>query len=230
VREDFAAAHPGLRPGPHVRLTVRDTGHGIPPVILDRIFDPFFTTKDVGEGTGMGLAVVHGIVASHGGAIAVASTPRHGTTFEIYLPRINHPLHAQITADEPIPHGHERLLFIDDEPALARLVQEILEQLGYDVMVHTSSVGALETFRMAPQHFDLVITDQTMPHLTGEALSRQIRKLRPDIPIILCTGFSYTMTMEKASALGIQAFLMKPLVTRDLALTVRRVLDQQRGV
>jgi PAS domain S-box-containing protein len=230
VYEDFAAAHPGLRPGPHVRLTVRDTGNGIPPEILDRIFDPFFTTKSVGEGTGMGLAVVHGIVASHSGAIAVASTPGHGTTFEIYLPRINHPSHPESTADEPIPHGHERLLFIDDEPALARLVQEILVQLGYNVMIHTSSVGALETFRMAPQRFDLVITDQTMPHLTGEALARQIRKLRPDIPIILCTGFSYTMTMEKASALGIQAFLMKPLVTRDLALTVRRVLDQQQDV
>jgi CheY-like chemotaxis protein len=209
---------------------VRDTGHGIPPEILDRIFDPFFTTKSVGEGTGMGLAVVHGIVASHSGVIAVASTPGHGTTFEIYLPRINHPGHPESTADEPIPHGHERLLFIDDEPALARLVQEILVQLGYNVMIHTSSVGALETFRMAPQRFDLVITDQTMPHLTGEALVRQIRKIRPDIPIILCTGFSYTMTMEKASALGIQAFLMKPLVTRDLALTVRRVLDQQQDV
>jgi hypothetical protein len=129
-----------------VRLTVRDTGHGIAPEILERIFDPFFTTKGVGEGTGMGLAVVHGIVASHGGAIAVASTPRHGTTFEIYLPRIHHPLHLEITDEEPIPHGHERLSSSMTTSA-GRLVQEILVQLGYDVVVPASSVGALETFR-----------------------------------------------------------------------------------
>jgi PAS domain S-box-containing protein len=223
----FVAVHSELQPGPHVRLTIQDTGHGMAPEIMERIFEPFFTTKGVGEGTGMGLAVVHGIVTSHEGAITVASTLGQGTTFAIYLPKIQEAT-TDITGPEgPIPRGEERVLFVDDEAVLAHMGQELLGHLGYRVVVHTSSLEALEDFRAAPQLFDVVITDQTMPHVTGEALAIELRRIRPDVPIILCTGFSYSMTAERAQELGIAAFLMKPLVTRDLALTIRQVLAQR---
>jgi len=225
----FAAVHPELRPGPHVRLTVQDTGHGMAPEIMERIFEPFFTTKGVGEGTGMGLAVVHGIVTSHEGAITVASTLGQGTTFAIYLPKIQEASADISGPDGPIPRGEERILFVDDEAVLAHMGQELLGHLGYRVVVHTSSLEALEDFRAAPQFFDVVITDQTMPHVTGEALAIELRRIRPDVPIILCTGFSHSMTAERAQELGIAAFLMKPLVTRDLALTIRQVLAQGSG-
>jgi PAS domain S-box-containing protein len=225
----FAAVHPELRPGPHVRLTVQDTGHGMAPEIMERIFEPFFTTKGVGEGTGMGLAVVHGIVTSHEGAITVASTLGQGTTFAIYLPKIQEASADISGPDGPIPRGEERILFVDDEAVLAHMGQELLGHLGYRVVVHTSSLEALEDFRAAPQLFDVVITDQTMPHVTGEALAIELRRIRPDVPIILCTGFSHSMTAERAQELGIAAFLMKPLVTRDLALTIRQVLTQRSG-
>jgi PAS domain S-box-containing protein len=228
VDADFAAVHPELTPGPHLRLTVRDTGYGMKHEVMERIFEPFFTTKDLGEGTGMGLAVIHGIITSHGGAITVASAPGHGTTFEVYLPRIDRTAGPEARPEEAIPGGHERILFVDDEDALARLGQALLERLGYEITVRTSSIEALEVFRVAPQRFDLVITDQTMPNMTGEVLARELRRIRPDIPIILCTGFSYMMTAEKAQTLGIDAFLMKPLVTRDLGLAIRQVLDSRQ--
>jgi len=223
----FAAVHPPLQPGPHVRLTVRDTGHGMAPEIMERIFEPFFTTKDVGEGTGMGLAVVHGIVTGHEGIITVESALGQGTTFAIYLPQFQEETTDSAGPEGPIPRGSERILLVDDEAVLAHMGQELLEHLGYSVVVHTSSLEALEDFRAAPQRFDLVITDQTMPHMTGEDLAMEMRRLRPDVPIILCTGFSYSMTAERAPALGIDAFLMKPLVTRDLAVTIRHVLAQR---
>lgn len=223
----FVAMHPELQPGPHVRLTIQDTGHGMAPEIMERIFEPFFTTKGVGEGTGMGLAVVHGIVTSHEGAITVASILGQGTTFAIYLPKIREATTDITSPEGPIPRGEERVLFVDDEAVLAHMGQELLGHLGYRVIVHTSSVEALEDFRAAPQLFDVVITDQTMPHVTGEALAIELRRIRPDVPIILCTGFSYSMTAERAQELGIAAFLMKPLVTRDLALTIRQVLAQR---
>jgi len=223
----LAALHPALLPVSYIRLRVRDTGHGMPPALLARIFEPFFTTKGVGEGTGMGLAMVHGIVTSHGGAITVESTPGEGTGFAVYLPRMANQARADTPLEEPVQGGQECILFVDDEAMLALLGQEMLAPLGYQVVVHTNSVEALEAFRTAPQRYDLVITDQTMPDLTGEALARELRHLRPDIPIILCTGFSHTMTQEKAHLLGINAFLMKPLMIRDLARTIREVLGQR---
>jgi CheY-like chemotaxis protein len=224
----FAVAHPELQPGPYIRLTVRDTGQGMTPEALERIFDPFFTTKEVHEGTGLGLAVVHGIVTSHDGAITVVSTPGQGTTFEIYLPQVEEGGADTTHLEIPIPGGSEHVLFVDDEVALTRLGREILEHLGYTVTVRTSSIEALEVFRAAPQRFDLVITDQTMPNMTGETLARELRRLRPDIPLILCTGFSHTMSAEKAQALQLNTFLMKPLATRDLAVAIRQVLDASR--
>jgi signal transduction histidine kinase/CheY-like chemotaxis protein len=224
VDDAFAATHPELHPGAHVRLTIRDTGCGMEPEVLERIFEPFFTTKDVGEGTGMGLAMVHGIVADCGGTITVHSTPGEGTSFVLYLPCIPETAGDTEHAEDPIPRGKGCILFVDDEVMLARWGQTTLERLGYDVVARTSSIEALEAFRAMPQRFDVVITDQTMPNMTGEALARALRRIRPDIPIILCTGFSHFMDAEKAKALGIDAFCMKPLVARDLAATIRQVL------
>jgi PAS domain S-box-containing protein len=226
VDATLATRHAALRPGPYLQLSVRDTGHGILPQILERIFDPFFTTKSPSEGTGLGLAVVHGIVASHGGAITVTSTPGQGTTFQIYLPRLDMTAESEMAPEEAVPRGQECILLVEDEAALARLGQQMLERLGYQVVTRTSSIEALEAFRATPQRFDLVVTDQTMPNLTGDALARELRRIRPDIPIILCTGFSHLMTAEKARALGIDAFLMKPLVARDLSLAIRQVLER----
>jgi PAS domain S-box-containing protein len=219
---------PDLKPGPYVRLTVRDTGPGITPEALGRLFEPFFTTKSPGEGTGMGLAVVHGIVASHDGAITVSSTPGQGATFEIYLPRLAEAVIDDPHSEERIPEGKGRILFVDDEDPVVRLSQEILERLGYEVVACGDSLEALQAFQEASQRFDLVITDQTMPRMTGDMLVQALRRIRPDIPIILCTGFSYTINAEQAEALGIDAWLTKPWQTRDLAHTIQHVLAQRR--
>lgn len=227
VDQAFAKHHPPLAPGPHVCFRVRDTGPGMPPEVVARIFEPFFTTKDVGEGTGMGLAIVHGIVTSTNGAMTVQSTPGEGTTFAMYLPQ-----HADAPVPEtrdhpgvPMSQGSECILFVDDEDILVRVGQAMLTRLGYDVVAYANSVEALEAFRAEPQRFDLVITDQTMPAMTGEALARELRSIRADIPIILCTGFSHVMNAEKARAVGIDAFCMKPFAVRDLAVTIQHVLQ-----
>lgn len=231
VSADFAAAHAPLTPGPHVCLTVRDTGCGMTPDVLERIFEPFFTTKDVGEGTGMGLAVVDGIIANHGGAITVTSTPGHGTTFAIYLPCLASTAAVpDVSAPLPLPSGKGHVLFVDDEPSLAHMTTEMLTRLGYEVTVHTDSAEALATFRATPWQFDLVITDQTMPQITGERLAQELRRIRPDIPIILCTGFSHALNTSKAQALGIDALLTKPLEFRELGLAIQRVIEQRRAL
>jgi signal transduction histidine kinase/ActR/RegA family two-component response regulator len=226
LTEEKVRSVPGLRIGPHIRLTVQDNGTGMSPDVLERMFDPFFTTKPIGEGSGMGLSVVHGIVANHGGALMVDSVVGKGTKIEVYLPTIPTPVCDGDGDQGPIPLGKETILFVDDEETIVWLGKELLEQLGYTVEVQTNSVEALNVFRNDPQRFDLVITDQTMPGLTGEALSRELLRIRPELPIILCTGFSHIMSAEKAKALGIQAYLMKPLAIRDLASIVRHVLDK----
>ena len=230
--DDFEATEenipsvPGLQVGPYIRLTIKDNGIGMSSDVLERMFDPFFTTKPIGEGSGMGLSVVHGIVANHGGALMVDSQMGIGTKIEVYLPAISLPISDRDEDQGPIPLGKEAILFVDDEETIVWLGKELLEQLGYTVEVQTNSVEALNVFRQNPERFDLVITDQTMPGLTGEALSRELLRIRPELPIILCTGFSHIMTAEKAKALGIQAYLMKPLAIRDLASIVRHVLDK----
>ena len=226
----LATMYPALHPGPYVRLTVQDTGHGIPSGVVERIYEPFFTTKEVGEGTGIGLSVVHGIVANHRGMITVESRRGQGTTFTIYLPRIEQDIESDAPEEASLSQGRGRILFVDDEEALVRLGSTALAQLGYDVVAHTSSVEALAAFQAAPHHFDLVITDYTMPQMTGEALARALRRLRPDLPIILGTGFSHIMDAEKAKALGIDAFLMKPWMVRDLAYTIQQVFARRRGL
>ena len=226
VTEENVRSVSGLQIGPHVRLTIQDNGAGMSSDVLERMFDPFFTTKPIGEGSGMGLAVVHGIVANHGGALLVDSMVGKGTKVEVYLPTIPTSAWDGSGDQDLIPVGKETILFVDDEETIVRLGKELLSQLGYTVEVHTSSQEALNAFRHNPQRFDLVITDQTMPGLTGEALSRELLRIRPELPIILCTGFSHIITAEKAKALGIQAYLMKPLAIRDLAPIVRHVLDK----
>lgn len=224
LEASLIAHHAELAPGSYVRLTIRDTGHGMSPEVAGRIFEPFFTTKDMGQGTGMGLAVVHGIVSSHGGAITMQSTPGEGTTFAMYLPRLESVLPVEAPAVEVVLAGTGTILFVDDEVSIAQLGQGMLERFGYDVIMSTSSVEALATFRQEPQRFDLVITDQTMPQMTGALLARALRQIRSDIPIILCTGFSHTIDAEQAYAQGINAFLLKPLVSHDLGAVVQKVL------
>jgi PAS domain S-box-containing protein len=223
----FAAAHPPLFPGPHVCLTMGDTGGGIAPDVMARIFEPFFTTKPIGEGSGMGLAIVHGIVTKHGGVITVESTWGAGSQFAIYLPRIVVPAVQAADPEAPLPQGKGCVLVVDDEATVALMMQLLLESLGYEVVVHTASRDALEAFRTDPHGFDVVITDQTMPQMTGEDLIQALRRIRPDIPIILYTGFSYVMDAEKARALGNVTFLMKPVDERELSDSLQRVLGQR---
>ena len=215
-----------ILPGSYVKLTVTDTGEGIPPEIRDRIFDPYFTTKQKGQGTGLGLSVVHGIVKSHGGTITVHSRPGEGSAFHVYLPRLDHPGESAASRDgEPLLTGTETILFVDDEQALVDMGKEILEHLGYRVVTRTGSIDALELFRTDPRRFDLVITDMTMPNMTGDNLAREIMRIRPRIPVVLCTGFSEMVTEENVRDMGIRRLLMKPLVMRDLAGCIREILD-----
>jgi CheY-like chemotaxis protein len=223
---EFARHHPGLNPGKFVRLTVSDTGHGMPPEIIERIFDPFFTTKKKAKGTGMGLSVVHGIVKSHGGALTVDSTPGEGAIFKIYLPAIES---GWITPSEPadlMVTGTENILFVDDEAFQADIAKQMLSRLGYRLTTCTYSVQALELFRRSPESFDLVITDMTMPQMTGDVLARELIALRSDIPIIVCTGYSDRIDADIADEIGIRELVMKPVAMKDLVSTVRRVLDE----
>jgi len=215
-----------LAPGRYVMLDVSDTGPGIRPEIKNRIFEPYFTTKDKGEGTGMGLAVVHGIVKSHHGHISVYSEAGKGTTFHVYLPCVAMETNAAaVEAEGAAPRGHERILMVDDEEEITRVSQQILEELGYTVTAMTGSIDAWETFQRDSQQFDLVITDMTMPNMTGVELAIKILHIRPDMPIVLCTGFSEQISEEKAKSLGIKAYITKPVLTKDFAMMVRRTLD-----
>jgi PAS domain S-box-containing protein len=229
VDERFAGHHPGIKAGRHVVLTVSDTGGGIPPTIVERIFDPFFTTKPQGEGTGLGLSVVHGIVKSMGGTLTVASQPGKGTTFTLYLPTSEEATQeSDDTAAEDITGGTEKILFIDDEEMLIRSGQEMLEALGYSVTGFTRSDDALEAFLPNPLAFDAVITDYTMPRITGYELAKIIRGVRNDIPIILSSGYMDEDVEMKIKEAGISAFVKKPYIRRDMAAALRRVLDHAR--
>jgi len=217
-----------LVPGTYMRLEVRDTGHGMSPEVMSRIFDPYFTTKEVGRGTGLGLAVVHGIVKSHGGAITCESVPGEGTTFRVYFPEIESMEQASAPLSKgDLPTGTERILFVDDEQVLVNLARRMMESLGYTVFTRTSSIEALEFFRANPDKFDLVITDMTMPGMTGDMLTKKILKIRKDIPVILCSGYSEHMSEERSKLIGIREFIMKPIVMKDLAKTIRKVLDSR---
>jgi len=224
----FVKQHPNLHEGQYIRLSVSDTGHGMDQATMERIFDPFFTTKGMGEGTGLGLSVVHGIVSSHDGEITVYSEPGKGSTFHVYLPRADGDVEQEVSRDEPIPKGKERVLFVDDEKEIAVMAKEMLERFGYKVTLKTSSIEALKAFRTHPNKFDIIITDQTMPHMTGTQLAKELMNIRTDIPIILTTGFSEMITPEKAKEMGIREYIMKPIVARDLGKIIREVLDKEK--
>ncbi len=214
-----------LKSGAYIKLWVSDTGPGITPDIIESIFEPYFTTKEVGEGTGMGLAMVHGIVERHGGKITLESELGRGTLFSIYLPIIRKHPADQSFVQESLPSGTERILFVDDELPIAKMGSQILERLGYQVTVCTSSVEALALFRSKPDDFDLVITDMTMPNMTGDKLAIELIRIRSNISVVLFTGYSKKISDEWALGIGIKAFAYKPLVKADLAKTVRKVLD-----
>jgi len=223
--EDFTAGRNGMLPGRYVGISVGDTGKGMTHDLMERIFDPYFTTKKKGQGTGMGLAVTHGIVKNHGGTIAVESEPGKGSTFTVFLPTVEQK--SDLTSDVPVflAKGEERILLVDDEMSLVDMWKQMLEDLGYTVEARTSSVEAFQLFSADPGRFDLVITDTTMPNMTGIELSQRIIEIRPGFPIILCTGFSEMITEPQAKALGINAFLTKPILKADMARTVREALD-----
>jgi len=222
---------PAMAPGPHICLMVADNGQGMKQNIIDRIFDPYFTTKGTGKGTGLGLAVIHGIVKDYGGHISVYSEPGKGSEFKIYLPVIqSSKAEGKIETDLPLQRGNERVLLVDDQDLVVQMERTILERLGYQVTVQTNSIDALELFRAKSDDFDLVITDMTMPDMTGDKLACELIRIRSDIPVILCTGFSETMSEEKAADLGIKGFLLKPILTKNLSQKIREVLDESPGL
>jgi PAS domain S-box-containing protein len=214
-----------LEPGRYVKLTISDTGVGISEEHMDRIFDPYYTTKEVGRGTGMGLTVVHGIIETHKGRIKVSSKSGKGTAFEIYFRAIDESPAVDAQKTEALPRGRETILFVDDEKSIVRLNQKRLQGLGYQVAGAADPLKALEMFRHKSIQFDLVITDMTMPNMMGDELAAELLKIRPDIPIILCTGFSGRISEEQALKKGIRAFVIKPLEVKELAETIRHVLD-----
>ncbi|GAU09855.1 PAS domain-containing hybrid sensor histidine kinase/response regulator [Desulfoplanes formicivorans] len=225
LAEDAAASR-GLRPGDYVRITVSDTGQGIPPEIMDNIFEPYFTTKKQGGGTGMGLALTHSIVKNHGGTVEVQSRQGQGTVFTVFLPAMETRVAEKSSKPVPLEGGSERILFVDDEPAITTMVRDFLEKLGYTIMVTNSSLEALNMFTSRPEAFDLVISDVTMPEMTGDKLIRRLLEIRPDIPVILCTGYSSKVLGKSVSELGARALMNKPFVNADLAGTIRKVLDE----
>ncbi len=224
VTADMLTTYPELSVGHHLQLVVADTGQGMDTNTVSRIFEPYFTTKAKGKGTGLGLAIVHGIVKRHNGAVRVHSRPGEGTRFEIVLPQVATPAAAEKKTIH-LPKGSERILIVDDESMLVELIKDMLEQLGYQTQGYTNPFEALDVYKADQQKFDLVITDMTMPGLTGDVLARQLLDLRTDLPIILCTGFSEKISPEKAREMGIQGYLLKPLTLMDLAATVRGALD-----
>jgi PAS domain S-box-containing protein len=224
---EFIARNPDLAEGPYVRLTVSDTGCGMTRDVMERIFEPFFTTRSKEGGTGLGLAAVHGIVKSFGGAVRVYSEPGRGTAFHLYLPKSRDTTEGTAEDERPIPTGRERVLVVDDEEAIAELERKTLAGLGYSVHTALSGDQALEIFGTSPQEFDLVVTDQTMPKMTGLSLIRRIRQLRPDIPVILTSGFGRTLSSEGPESLGSVWRLLKPVTIREFGETVRRALDHR---
>lgn len=210
-------------------LSVSDDGCGIDPLLMDKIFEPYFSTKERGKGTGLGLAVVYGIVKEYNGHINVLSKTGKGTTFNVYLPVMRESI--EVRPDDKkdyLPTGNEHILLVEDEQAVARLEQQILHQLGYQVTRCSEGISALRIFSDDPAMFDLVITDMAMPNMTGRMLAEQLLEIRPDLPIIVCTGYSGQLDVEKAAAIGIKGFISKPLTKSKIAETVRNAIDKAK--
>ena len=220
-----ASYNPELKPGNYLMLTVEDTGCGMDAATLKRIFDPYFTTKAVGKGSGMGLSVVHGIVRGHGGALTVESTPNKGTRVDILFPLVNRKIKSDTEKLKTVPTGNECILFIDDEQSLMDLAKSMLQKLGYRVVTCSGPIEALSAFEAEPDRFDLVVSDMTMPHMTGDRLAEELMKIRSNIPVIICTGHSEKLDAVRAKAIGIKGFLKKPFTILEFSETLRQVLD-----
>ena len=208
-------------------LAVRDSGTGMDEDVKRRAFEPFFSTKPAGEGTGMGLSVVYGIVKGHKGTITVSSEPGKGSVFTVFFPQTGKEKEHLTEAADHAPGGKERILFVDDEEILVEVTRTILEDLGYQVRATTDCRDALKYFSQDPYGFDLVITDHLMPHMTGAELAREIIRIRSDIPVILCTGWTDAVSEEEAKAIGIRELVIKPLTRQETAETIRRVLEEK---
>lgn len=218
-----------LPPGDYARLIISDTGVGMDSATIERIFEPFFTTREVGQGSGMGLPIVHGIVTGSGGAIMVYSEPGKGSSFKIYLPIVEDVTNGTQEEAKPIPRGTERILLVDDEESLAKLGKRMLERLGYSVVTAVNGKDAMDKASRDPMAFDVVVTDQTMPIMTGEQLAAELNNIRPNLPVIIATGYSHSINREKAAALGLAGFINKPLMLSELAEAVRAALDKAKG-
>ena len=226
LNDDYLFSDLTLTPGRYLFLEISDTGHGMDKATLEKVFDPYFTTKKTGEGTGLGLSVVHGIVKNCSGELKIYSEPGRGTNVHIYFPKLKDYDHDPADFQETrLKTGTERILLVDDDPAILDMLKQSIETLGYQVTAFQSSRKALDEFRNAPTNYDLVVTDMTMPEMTGFELSKQILKQDPGTPIVLCTGYSELITKEKAEAIGIKGFIMKPALLGVLAGTIREVLD-----
>ena len=224
VDAPFASLHANLVEGSYFRLSVTDTGCGIPPEAREHIFEPFFTTKPVGEGTGLGLSMVHGIVLGHGGEISLYSEPGKGTTFHVYLPVSEKEPETEAPPEEPLQGGNERILFVDDEESILMIAESVLLGLGYEVTLAKDGLKALELFRADPEKFDLAITDQAMPKMTGIQLLKELMKIRPNLPVVSVSGFSENISGENYREHGFKAFLMKPFLMRELNQVIRQAL------
>jgi len=229
INPDTEGVHQGLEPGEYLKLVVSDAGAGITDHQFQIVFEPYFTTKPAGEGTGFGLSVIHGIITGHGGRVTVASQVGKGTSFEILLPAIEGKEAVSGLDDAPLPGGHERILFIDDEQQIVKACWKLLTSLGYNVTGATDSIRAFRTFKEDPNAFDIIVTDFTMPRMTGVDLAQRVLNIRPDMPIILCTGYAGIITREKAIAMGIREMLEKPVDNRRLVEIIRRVLDETKS-
>jgi CheY-like chemotaxis protein len=227
---ELVAATSRLAAGKYVRLAVRDTGVGIGPGVLERIFDPFFTTREVGVGTGLGLSLVHGIVTELGGGIRVDSAPGEGATFTVYLPACAARALPK-AADEKVPHGSgETIMLVDDEETLVHLGEEMIASLGYEPVGYTSSAAALAAFRESPERFQAVLSDEAMPEMTGSDLAREIRALRPDLPVVLMSGYVTPLFAARAREIGVAEVLAKPLTARDIGRSLARALKEKEKV
>ena len=229
IDNEEALLHQDLTPGHYVIMSVRDTGHGIDPIHINRIFDPYFTTKGDDEGTGMGLSAAYGIIRNHGGTITVDSKPGKGTIFNVFLPVLEEvEKEPDLETFETLPKGKEQILVIDDENSVLDMLKKMLKLLGYKIEAFQSPVEALKSFKANAEKYDLVITDQSMPYITGDILAKELMVIRTNIPIILCTGYSELISEEKAREIGIKTFLIKPVEKGKLARTIRKVLDEMK--
>ncbi len=226
LHQEQVRYNPDLKRGSYYEIIISDTGAGIKPKNIDKIFDPYFTTKEIGKGSGMGLAVVHGIIKNHKGTITVDSEPKKGAIFTILIPQAIEKPKTEIVIPAQHRHGNERILFVDDEKALAEMSQKLLTKLGYNVEIFLNPEKALEAFISNPEIFDLVITDMTMPKLNGGQLATSLKKIRPNIPIIICTGHSSQIDESRANLLGIDAYIMKPVTLEEVGKTIREVLEK----